>query len=302
MIDYDRLKAHAFEPVIQRYDARDCMLYALGLNLGQDPLDLAELAYVAQTPPRPVVSMPMTLGRIGAWMRAPEVGIDYRRIMVGEVELRLHAPLSPQAEIISRHEVVSVTDKGEGRGALVGVNRRISDRASGMLFAEYHQLTFCRADGGFAKDGRHDILLASPVWSRPARPADLVRVLPTSPRQALIYRLSGDLNPLHSDPKAAQAAGFARPVLHGLATMGMAAHALERAAADEGLRLSRIAARLSAPVLPGQVLTLHAWREGQEIRFEMQNGDGVIVLAQGRAALACAFLSHSNVSEIPHDA
>lgn len=302
MIDYDRLKAHVFEPVVQRYDARDCMLYALGLNLGQDPLDPADLEHVAMVPPRPVVSMPMTLGRIGAWMRDPAVGIDYRRIMVGEVALRLHAPLPPEAEIASRHAVVSVTDKGEGRGALVGVNRRITDRASGLLLAEYHQLTFCRADGGFAKDGRHDALPATAPWQRPASAPDLVRVLPTSPRQALIYRLSGDMNPLHSDPKAAQAAGFARPILHGLSTMGMAAHALDRAAAQEGLRLGEISARLSAPVIPGQILTLQAWRAGRDILFEMQNPEGVVVLAQGRAAFAASFLSHSNLSEIAHDA
>lgn len=289
MIDYKALKGHIFAPVIQRYTAHDCMLYALGLNLGADPLNEEDLLYAAKSPPRPVVSMPMTLGRIGAWMRDQAVGIDYRRIMVGEVALRLHAPLNSEAEIISYHNVDRVSDKGEGRGALVGVNRRIFDHNSGLLLAEYHQLTFCRGDGGFAKNGCHDEPSPREPWLLPSRQADVVKPLVTSSSQALIYRLSGDMNPLHSDPGTARAAGFDRPVLHGLATVGMAGHAIELLAQARKLRLAELSVRLSAPVIPGQILTLSAWYEGEGMLYEVKNEAGVTVLSQGRAKFAPRF-------------
>lgn len=287
MIDYDRLKSHRFAPVEQSYTPRDCIIYALGLNLGHDPLAPADLPHVMGDPPVPVVTMPMTLARLGPWMRDPAVGIDYRKIMVGEVALRIHARLPPAATVIAEHEVVRVTDKGEGRGALVTVRRRLCDSATGYLLAEYEQVTFCRADGGFAKDGRHDPPAPQLGWDTGGRAPDVAIGLPTAANQALIYRLSGDLNPLHADPAVATAAGFERPILHGLATLGMAGHALDLHLRDTGRGgLRSISARLAAPVFPGERLELAAWHLSDQTLFSVRNPQGREVVTFGRAESA----------------
>lgn len=284
MISYALLKARRFAPVVQSYTARDCRLYALGLNLGVDPMDCDALRHVAADPPEVVTTMPMALARLGPWMNEPDAGIDYRRVVVGEVALRLHAPLAPQATVRGDHRVIRVTDKGAGRGALVTVLRTLTDATSGECLAEYEQVSFCRGDGGFALDGRHDPPEPLPPWQSDARPPDHVAALQTAPQQALIYRLSGDMNPLHSDPDVARQAGFPRPILHGLATMGMVGHALSRFGAADGCGVLRgLRGRLAAPVFPGKTLRLELWREGDALLFRAINCDGREVVARGVA-------------------
>lgn len=284
MIDYDALKSWHFAPVVQDYTARDCRLYALGLNIGADPLDEDALRHVADDPPAVVCAMPMTLARLGPWMRDPAAGIDYSRIVVGESVLRLHAPLPAACRIEGRHRVVRVTDKGAGRGALVTVLRQIHAVDTGALLAEYEQVTFCRGDGGFARDGRHDPAPEQPVWDLPDRAPDQIVDLPTATQQALVYRLSGDMNPLHSDPATARRAGFERPILHGLATLGMAGHALDRVSRRSGgAGLSEMGARLSAPVYPGAALQLRIWMQGGGACFVMLDETGREVVSRGRA-------------------
>src|SRR5690606_28541520 len=112
--------------------------------------------------------------RLGPWMRDPSVGIDYRRIVVGEVSLRLHGEIPAQGKVRGDHRIVRITDKGAGRGALVTVLKELFDNDSGALLAEFEQVTFCRADGGFASDGRHDPALPTPAWHADANPPDLV--------------------------------------------------------------------------------------------------------------------------------
>lgn len=284
MIDYDALKRHRFEPVVQTYTTRDTLLYALGLNIGNDPLDPVALRFVADDPPEVVAAMPMNLARLGPWMRDPAVGIDYSRVVVGELSLRLHAPVPPAGTVRGEHRVVRVTDKGEGRGALVTVLRELRDDASGKLLAEYEQVSFCRADGGFAIDGRHDPPEPAPPWEVDGRPADATLSLPTALHQALVYRLSGDMNKLHSHPAVAGAAGFERPILHGLATMGMVGHALDLAAGRlDGKGLRSLRGRFSAPVFPGDTLSLEIWHEERGALFRVRDGNGRDVITRGIA-------------------
>lgn len=255
-------------------------MYGLGLNLGADPLDAYSLQYVAADPPQAEPMMAMTLARLGPWMREPDVGIDYRRIVVGELALRLHAPLPCEGRVRGDHRVIRITDKGEGRGALVTVLRELRNDETGQLLAEFEQVTFCRGDGGFAKDGRHDPSAAPAggfAWEA-GMPADFVLDLPTSPQQALIYRLSGDMNPLHSDPQVARRAGFDRPILHGLATMGMAGHAIARVL---GKPLTAIRGRLSAPVYPGEHLRIEGSESRGEGGFRIVGSGGREILSNG---------------------
>lgn len=282
MIDYDALKAREFPAVTQSYTARDARIYALGLNLSHDPLDPVDLEYVAGDPPRVVQMMAMTLARPKPWIQDPSTGIDYRRMVLGEVSLTLHAPLAPEATLRGEHRITRITDKGEGRGALLTINRSIFDAQTDTLLAEFEQVNFCRANGGFATDGRHDPPRESRPWGGGERSPDTVVAMPTSPQQALIYRLSGDYNPLHSDPEAARKAGFERPILHGLSTLGMTGHALHKALGiPKKTSIREIHGRFSAPVVPGDGLQLEIWSEDDHAFFRVLRGDGTAVLTNG---------------------
>lgn len=284
MIDYETLKSRVFPSVTQSYTARDAMIYALGLNIGHDPLDPVDLEFVAGDPPKVVPMMAMTLVRPRPWIQDPSTGIDYRRMVLGEVSLKLHGTLPPEATLRGEHRVVRITDKGEGRGALMTINRSLFDAGSDRLLAEFEQVNFCRANGGFAKDGRHDPPAPRPSWEVGTRAPDIVVPMPTSPHQALIYRLSGDLNPLHSDPEIARKAGFERPILHGLSTMGMTGHALFRAVGlPQGRSIREIHGRLSAPVTPGDQLRLEIWTEAEDVFFHVLGPDDRAVVTNGHA-------------------
>ena len=159
--------------------------------------------------------------------------------------------------MIGRTRILDVVDKGEGKGALVFSERQISDKASGRLLATLTQTTFCRADGGFGGPKRD----TPPPHALPERAPDFTCDLSTRPEMALIYRLCGDMNPLHVDPDFAKAAGFPRPVLHGLATFGVAGHALLKTVCGyDPARLTAMAGRFSAPVFPGETIRTEFWR------------------------------------------
>jgi acyl dehydratase len=196
----------------------------------------------------------------GLWMRDLDTGIDAIKVVHGEQGLALHKPLSPAGAVVGKSRVAGVVDKGEGRGALVMVERKIYAKGSGELIATVAQTAFCRGDGGFGGPSGptpkpHEL---------PARAPDLVCDLPTSPQAALIYRLSADINPLHVDPDVAKAAGFPKPILHGLATYGVAGHALLKAACGyDPARLKSLNARFTAPVYPGETFRTEIWLDGR---------------------------------------
>ncbi len=155
-------------------------------------------------------------------------------------------------------------DKGAGKGALVYTERKITDKASGALIATVTQTTFCRADGGFGGPPRE----SPPAHKIPERAPDLVCDLGTRPEQALIYRLSADRNPLHVDPEVAKAAGYPRPILHGLGTFGVVGHALLKSVCGyDPTRVRSFAGRFSAPVFPGETIRTEFWRDGDVVSF-----------------------------------
>ena len=228
------------------YGPKDCILYALGLGLGRDPLDADQLAFVYEKNLKALPTFALVQGYTAYWLRRPEVGVTWEKVVHGEQGLVLHKPVATEGTVIGRTRVLDVVDKGEGRGALVYSQREIIDRASGALLATLKQTTFCRADGGFGGPKRE----VPPPHALPARAPDGVCDLPTRPEMALIYRLSGDTNALHVDPDFAKAAGFPRPVLHGLATFGVAGHALLKTVCGyEPARLTAMSRALLGPGL-----------------------------------------------------
>lgn len=285
-IDYALLRNWRFDRVDQHYDERETMLYALALNVGNDPLDLDQLAFVTEPQLKALPTMAAILARVGSWMRNPATGIDYSRILVGEVSLVLHAPLPIAGHLHAHHEVVSIVDKGEGRGALLTVRKQLFD--GDTRIATFDQLTFCRSEGGFSQTGPSDPPAPLEPWNTDGlEPAAPPCAMPTLPQQALLYRLLGDANPLHAIPEKAAAAGFQRPILHGLASFGIVGHALLKTfCAYDPTRLQSIRCRFSAPVFPGETIVVNTWRLGDEILFEAHAGDpGRKVLSNGVARI-----------------
>lgn len=280
----DKLLALDIPDVEHTYGPKDCILYALGLGLGQDPTDEQQLAFVYEKNLKVLPTFPVVQGYSAYTFRRPELGITWTHVVHGEHAVRLHAPLRPEGTVVGRSRIVDVIDKGEGKGALIYSERSIIDKASGALVATINQTTFCRADGGFGGDKRE----TPAPHALPERAPDLSCDLATRPETALIYRLSGDVNPLHAEPAFARAAGYPRPILHGLATFGVAGHALLKAVCGyEPARLTAMAGRFSAPVYPGETIRTEIWRDGDVVSFRARAVErDVIAINNGRAEIA----------------
>jgi len=259
-IDYQRLKNWPFPDVEQTYRAKDTMLYALGLGFGADPMDPDQLRFVYEEGLKALPTMAVVLGYTGQWAKNPETGIDWKLVLHGEQGLVIHKPLPAAGTVVGRTVIEEIVDKGAGKGALIYSRRDIRDRESGELLASLASTSFLRGDGGFGGPSGP----TKPVHELPQRAPDLTCDIPTLPQSALIYRLSGDYNPLHADPAIAKAAGFSRPILHGLCTFGVAGHALLRSLCGyDPARFKSMQVRFSSPVFPGETVRTEIWREGR---------------------------------------
>ncbi len=280
-IDHARLMARAFPEIRCEYSWKDCALYALGLGLGSDPLSQDELRHVYEKDLEALPTMAVTLGHPGFWISEPDTGIDFRKVVHGEQSLVIHRSLQADATLIGRNSVEEIIDKGEGRGALLRVRRDLFEAETGLLQSSQTMTMFCRGDGGFGGPAS-----GSPTASviLPDRSADTVVDRPTPPQAALIYRLGSDLNPLHADPAIAAAAGFDRPILHGLGTFGIAGFALMIGCGRRGSSLRELGCRFTAPFFPGETLRTEIWQEGGAVLFRCTALDrGSLVLDRGRA-------------------
>lgn len=282
-IDYRKLKAWKFEDQVNPYTERDCILYALGLGYGGNPLDAAELPFVYEERLKVVPTLFAVVGAPGAWAADPATGIDWLQILHGEHRMTPHAPAAPSGTLRSRTRVSPVIDKGVGRGALVVTERVISEEGSGKALATIEHVSFCRADGGIGETDE-PLMPLPPV---PDVAPEYVVSLPTAASAALLYRLNGDRNPIHADPQAAGKAGFDRPILHGLCTYGMAARAILGACCDNlPEQLGSLSLRFSAPFYPGETLRVELWRRGRSVHFRaIADERNVVVLTHGLAVL-----------------
>ena len=254
MIDYHQALALDIPAVEHSYTAKDTMLYALGLGFGSDPVDPRQLRYVYEKGLEAFPTMAVVLGFIS--MRDIPLGIDYARMVHAEQSLQLHRPLPVAGSVLARTRVAEIVDRGD-KGALIYLEREVTDKLSGDRLATAGMSVLCRADGGFGGPTSS----ARVLDAVPDRVADHVHEIPTVPQQALIYRLSGDVNPLHVDPEAATKAGFERPILHGLATFGLVARAIAAVALDGNAgRLRSLTGRFTSPVYPGETLRVELWR------------------------------------------
>jgi acyl dehydratase len=281
-IDYQKLKSWPFQEIVQPYTAKDCILYALGLGLGADPLDRNQLRFVYEDNLQMLPTMPVVLASPGFWLRDPGTGVEWKTVLHGEQGLTIHRPLPAAATVVGTTRIEEIIDKGSGKGALIYTRRELRDQHSGELLCSLSSTSFCRSEGGFGGPSGP----TRPPHELPARAFDLSCDLPTLPQAALIYRLSGDYNPLHADPGVAAAAGFRQPILHGLCSYGVAGHALLKMLCGyDATRLRRMDARFSAPVYPGETIRTECWHEGRgraSFRARVVERD-VVVLNNGLA-------------------
>jgi len=259
MIDPDHLLAYDIPEVRETYGPRECAMYALSIGVGQDPLDRPDLRFVGAGDLVPFPTLPLVLGHPGFWLANSDTGVDAVRLVHGEQGLSLHAPLPIAGTVVGKTRVTGIVDKGAGRGALLYSEKQLRDAATGLLYATTTSTTFLRGDGGFGgPEGP-----VKPVHKVPETPPDFVHDTVTRPEQALWYRWNGDDNPLHLDPDVAAKAGFERPILHGLCSLGIAGHALVATLCDgDPARLQGLDARFTATVTPGETLRTDIWSDG----------------------------------------
>lgn len=261
-VTYDGLMATKPLDKRFRYDERDCMLYAVGVGMGEDPMDRAELPFVYEKDLKVVPSMATVI----AWDDSIifDTGVDAPKVVHGEQRITLHRPLPAAAEIRSRARIREVYDKGANVGALLVTETKITDAATDEPLCTNESVVFARGDGGIGGPAGSP----APLPKVPEREPDATATFRTQPNQALIYRLSGDRNPLHCDPDFAARGGFDRPILHGLCTWGFACRAVLKLCCDyRPERLASFAARFTAPVFPGETLETQVWREGDGAHF-----------------------------------
>jgi acyl dehydratase len=279
-IHYESLLDFPIPEIRQILRWQDSALYALSLGCGQDPLDEADLRFVAEgAAMRALPTMAVVLGYPGFWLRDPRTGVDAVRLVHGEQSLTLHGTLPVEGEVIGRSRVTGLVDRGAGKGALLYSERVIIDAATGANLATLEQTTFLRGDGGF---GGPSGPVKKPAPEQAGEP-DLIVDLPTRPEMALLYRLNGDHNPLHSDPAVAAKAGFPRPILHGLATFGVVGRALLGAVCgNDPARFGRMACRFSAPVFPGETIRTEIWPRSRGAAFRARVVErGIAVIGNG---------------------
>lgn len=295
-IDYHSLKNRDFPPVRESYEERDTMLYALTLGLGNDPLDAAALPYVYEGAVGGLKVLPtqaVVLGYPGFWAGDKDTGINALKLLHGEQRMQLHAPLPASGKVVGLNRITHLIDKGADRGAIM-VTERTLKTEDGVLLATIQQVTFLKGDGGFSAlmGGQpSDTPLPSLQPTPEAIAPDFSDTCIVRPEAALLYRLMGDSNPLHADPGVAAKSGFGRPILHGLATFGIAAFAVIRQCQHlVGGPLVSFDVRFSAPVFPGETLLTEIWRvPGKEGEFVLRAKvleRNQLVLTHGRATFA----------------
>ncbi|MBV9509014.1 MAG: MaoC family dehydratase N-terminal domain-containing protein [Caulobacteraceae bacterium] len=262
------------------WNAKDTLLYALGVGMGRDPLDENELPFVYEAHLKPVP----TLGTVVAWgANAGDLGINYLMMVDGERKIVFHKPMAVEGEIVADTRVIGAWDKGPGKGAVITSETEMRDAASGERLITLTASRFARGDGGFGgpTEGQPE------AHKIPTRAPDRTVDLPTRPDQALLYRLCGDRNPLHADPQVARAAGFERPILHGMCIYGLTCRAvLQTFAGYDPARFKSHEARFSSPVYPGETISVDLWEDGNVISFEARAKErGVTVIKNGKTVL-----------------
>lgn len=252
------------------WTSKDSLLYALGVGAGATDPTGFELEFTTEntrdTPQRAFPTMGVVLGGGG--------GVDFgdfnlAALLHGEQSITLHQTIPAEGSGVGRGRVAAMYDKG--KAALVVLETDVADPDGNPLWTTRSGL-FISGEGGWGGDRG-----PASEWSLPDRDADLVHGYDTRSDQALLYRLNGDRNPLHSDPSFSALAGFDVPILHGLCTYGVTGRALLHARCESDPdRFGSMGGRFKSPVIPGERLDVHLWDEGDQVLFQTRVGDRVV--------------------------
>jgi acyl dehydratase len=270
----------ASEPHERSWTSADALLYAVAVGAGLgDPL--RELEFTTENSAGIEQKVLPTFGVLVARGAAGRSLGSFDRAMLVHAEqaFELHRPLPVAGTARTTSTVTGIYDKGSG--ALVVTENAAVDAESGDPLVTSRSSAFIRGEGGFGGErGPRD---GSEQWERPGRDPDLRVEQPTRPEQALLYRLTGDRNPLHTDPRFAARGGFDRPILHGMCTYGITGRALLHALCDsDPARFGSMSARFTRPVLPGETLVVSIWQDDGGAMFQTAKQDGTVVIDRGR--------------------
>jgi acyl dehydratase len=276
MLNFDAV-GQSLESPEYGWSDKDVLLYALAVGASQGDAT-AELEFTTENTSGVELRVLPTFGALIAQQAAlrPKIGdVPPGMALHAEQAVTLHAPLPVTARVRARCTVHGIFDKTSG--ALVVSEVDICEADSGVALLTARSGTFLRGEGGFGGDRG-----PRTEWQRPGRDPDVIVTYPTRPDQALLYRLTGDRNPLHSDPELARRRGTDRPILHGMCTYGFTGRALLHSLCDSDPgRFGSMSGRFTAPVLPGEEITVSIWSDGGTARFQTARADGTVAIDHG---------------------
>jgi acyl dehydratase len=280
-IEPQKALAAKFPVNTSSYEVDDVILYHLGIGAGVPPTDANELEYTYEKSLKvlPSFCVVPVFSSMGASLFGVE-GLKFNPAMLlhGEQDIEIHRPLPTQAKLENQVRIAGIYDKG--KAALVVLEVKTSEGGA-PLFTNRFSL-FLRGEGGFGGD-------AGPKAGNeaPSRAADLTIETKTLPQQALLYRLSGDKNPLHADPAFAKMGGFDTPILHGLCSFGIVCKAaVDQALKGDVTKVARYQARFAGVFFPGETMVTSVWREGNQLLLASKSKErGTPVLSNAAITL-----------------
>lgn len=278
-VSYDQLIALHEEGVEFAYDERDTMLYAISIGMGRDPVDEAELAFVYEG--RDLKAVPTQAITVCVPGLIWDIGLDVEKFLHGEQSFRFHRPFPPRGRIRNSSRVVEVYDKGLDKGCVLELEGTAS-LESGEPAVSWTARIMARGDGGIGTDRK-----VAPPHSIPQRAPDVVDRCDTRKDQALLYRLNGDRNLVHVDPRVAKESGFPVPILHGACTASIACRAVLRHACDyDSSRVAEFDVRWTAPVFPGETIETAIWIDDDIASFRCRSVErDQVVIDHGRCKI-----------------
>lgn len=282
MPSYEQMVCLQAKDVPTSYTLRDTLLYALSVGMGRDPVNRDELLYLYEGYAlRTVPSQAVTVAvQDLIW----NTGIDVPKCLHGEQKLTLHRQLPLAANLLADHRVVEVYDRGPGKGSIIETESKVRLAADGQPLFDVSSRIVARGDDGMGSATARP----SAPHPIPARKPDLVRVAETRPDQALLYRLTGDMNLVHIDPDLAQSVGFRVPILQGSCTYGFVCRdVLAGVCKYDNSLMKTFGARFTSVVYPGEHIETQMWMDGDIVSFRSRALErDVVVLDHGKCTLA----------------
>jgi acyl dehydratase len=283
-LNLDVVKNWDFPVMHHTYTEKDAILYALSLSCGMETGRPNDLSFIYEKGLQAIPTLVNNLCHPGFWITDARTGIDSSRAVHAHHQVNFHSMVPVAGTVRAQTKILDVVDRGVDKGAMLIFGREIYDESTDTLIATIRHSTLCRADGGFS---HHPAVLGAAAKSdsarEPDRAPDHVVDYVSTPQAALMYRLGADPNPLHVDPAVARAAGFDRPIMHGLCTFGMVARgAIESLCGGLASRLASVELRFLAPIFPGERLRIEWTVAGASARYRVSIPDrNSVLIASG---------------------